>query len=180
MAVFAHGSRVDARHCGPWFFPVAFGISRVGLAKLQAIKAELRRRMHEPVAAVGAWLRKVVNGFECLWATLATNVVAQSKPTLYFPFAQDTSIPISTPPQSKTQVVAPSTSALPALNSSPTRSASLSYSSFPRNSSKVGAVCVEARAISDGRPYRVTWKATRNFNRRASRQAGIRRPRTPG
>ena len=33
------------------------------VAKLQAIKAELRRRMHEPVAAVGAWLRKVVNGY---------------------------------------------------------------------------------------------------------------------
>ena len=76
MAVFAHGSRVDARHCGPWFFPCRVWDSRVGLAKLQAIKAELRRRMHEPVAAVGAWLRKVVNGFECLWATLATNVVA--------------------------------------------------------------------------------------------------------
>ena len=33
------------------------------VAKLQAIKAELRRRMHEPVADVGAWLRKVVNGY---------------------------------------------------------------------------------------------------------------------
>ena len=33
------------------------------VAKLQAIKAELRLRMHEPVAAVGAWLRKVVNGY---------------------------------------------------------------------------------------------------------------------
>ena len=33
------------------------------VAKLQAIKAELRRRMHEPVAAVGEWLRKVVTGY---------------------------------------------------------------------------------------------------------------------
>ena len=33
------------------------------VAKLQALKAELRRRMHEPVADVGAWLRKVVNGY---------------------------------------------------------------------------------------------------------------------
>ena len=33
------------------------------VAKLHAIKAELRRRMHEPVADVGAWLRKVVNGY---------------------------------------------------------------------------------------------------------------------
>jgi len=33
------------------------------VAKLHAIKAELRCRMHEPVADVGAWLRKVVNGY---------------------------------------------------------------------------------------------------------------------
>src|SRR6185312_6056459 len=33
------------------------------VAKLHAIKAELRLRMHEPVADVGAWLRKVVNGY---------------------------------------------------------------------------------------------------------------------
>jgi hypothetical protein len=33
------------------------------VAKLHAIKAELRRRMHEPVADVGAWLQKVVNGY---------------------------------------------------------------------------------------------------------------------
>jgi RNA-directed DNA polymerase len=33
------------------------------VAKLHAIKAELRRRMHEPTAEVGAWLRKVVTGY---------------------------------------------------------------------------------------------------------------------
>src|SRR5262249_60502680 len=33
------------------------------VAKLHAIKAELRRRMHEPVAVVGEWLRKVVTGY---------------------------------------------------------------------------------------------------------------------
>jgi len=33
------------------------------VANLQAIKAELRRRMHEPIADVGAWLRKVVTGY---------------------------------------------------------------------------------------------------------------------
>jgi len=33
------------------------------VAKLRAIKAELRLRMHEPVADVGAWLQKVVNGY---------------------------------------------------------------------------------------------------------------------
>src|SRR5499425_2532086 len=33
------------------------------VAKLHAIKAELRLRMHEPAAEVGAWLRKVVTGY---------------------------------------------------------------------------------------------------------------------
>jgi len=32
-------------------------------AKLQAIKQELRRKMHEPVAEVGAWLKRVVDGY---------------------------------------------------------------------------------------------------------------------
>lgn len=31
-------------------------------AKLREVKAELRRRLHEPIATVGAWLRSVVNG----------------------------------------------------------------------------------------------------------------------
>jgi group II intron reverse transcriptase/maturase len=31
-------------------------------AKLRAVKAELRRRLHEPIPAVGAWLASVVNG----------------------------------------------------------------------------------------------------------------------
>jgi len=31
-------------------------------AKLSAVKAELRRRMHEPIPAVGTWLRAVVGG----------------------------------------------------------------------------------------------------------------------
>jgi RNA-directed DNA polymerase len=33
------------------------------VAKLQAIKAELRRRMHEPPAPVGEWLQKVILGY---------------------------------------------------------------------------------------------------------------------
>src|ERR1700693_4457543 len=32
-------------------------------AKLHAIKQELRRKMHEPVADVGAWLKRVVDGY---------------------------------------------------------------------------------------------------------------------
>ena len=30
---------------------------------LHAIKAKLRQRMHEPVNAVGAWLKRVVSGY---------------------------------------------------------------------------------------------------------------------
>lgn len=50
----------------------------------------------------------------------------------------------STPSQSTTNVVDPDHPDLQAVDSRPTRFASLSYSSFPRHSSKVGAVCVEA------------------------------------
>jgi RNA-directed DNA polymerase len=32
-------------------------------AKLRDIKVELRRRMHEPIALVGEWLKKVVVGY---------------------------------------------------------------------------------------------------------------------
>ncbi len=32
-------------------------------AKLQAVKAELRKRMHEPIAETGEWLQKVVRGY---------------------------------------------------------------------------------------------------------------------
>ena len=32
-------------------------------AKLAAVKTELRRQMHEPVARVGAWLKRVVEGY---------------------------------------------------------------------------------------------------------------------
>jgi hypothetical protein len=64
---------------------------------------------------------------ECLRATLAAIVAASS-----------------TPSQSTTNVVEPDNPDLQAVDSSPTRFASLSYSSLPRHSSKVGAVCVEA------------------------------------
>ena len=33
------------------------------VAKLQAIKTELKRRRHEPIASVGAWLQKVTSGY---------------------------------------------------------------------------------------------------------------------
>src|SRR5437660_11827329 len=64
---------------------------------------------------------------ECLRTTLAAIVAAHS-----------------TPSQSTTNVVEPDNPDLQAVDSSPTRFASLSYRSLPRHSSKVGAVCVEA------------------------------------
>src|SRR6202171_5549640 len=55
-------------HCGKRRSDGAFIVWRERaqkrmVAKLHALKAELRLRMHEPVADVGAWLRKVVNGY---------------------------------------------------------------------------------------------------------------------
>jgi group II intron reverse transcriptase/maturase len=37
-------------------------IRRRGQAKLREVKAELRRRLHDPIPVVGAWLRQVVDG----------------------------------------------------------------------------------------------------------------------
>jgi hypothetical protein len=39
--------------------PVGETAKKRMVAKLHAIKAELRRRMHEPVADVGAWLQRL-------------------------------------------------------------------------------------------------------------------------
>ena len=36
-------------------------------AKLSEVKAELKRRMHEPVPEVGKWLRAVVEGHNRYW-----------------------------------------------------------------------------------------------------------------
>jgi len=120
------------------------------VAKLHAIKAELRLRMHEPVDDVGAWLRKVVNGYhryhavpgkhrqvECLRATVTAIVVAHS-----------------TPPQSTTRVMGSGHPDLCTMDSSSPRPASLSYGALPRHSSKVGAVCVDAlvRICAGGDP----------------------------
>jgi hypothetical protein len=33
------------------------------LAKLKDIKAELRKRMHQPIPEQGAWLKRVVSGY---------------------------------------------------------------------------------------------------------------------
>jgi RNA-directed DNA polymerase len=116
------------------------------VAKLQAIKAELRRRMHEPIADVGAWLRKVVTGYYRYHA-IPGNIDRLSV------FGQR--LRRFTSAQSTTRVVGSGRPCLPAADSSSPRSASLSYSSLPRYSSKVGAVCVEALVrICAGRDQR--------------------------
>ena len=46
-------------------------------AKLQEIKEELRRRMHQPIPEQGAWLRQVVTGFFAYHA-VPTNSAALS------------------------------------------------------------------------------------------------------
>jgi hypothetical protein len=38
-------------------------VGKLMAAKLKAIKAELRRRMHEPIKDIGEWLRAVVRGY---------------------------------------------------------------------------------------------------------------------
>src|SRR5262249_22750249 len=55
-------------YCGPSCNTGAFIVGRKTakkrmVAKLRAIKAELRYRMHEPIASVGEWLQKVVVGY---------------------------------------------------------------------------------------------------------------------
>jgi RNA-directed DNA polymerase len=39
------------------------GAKKGMVAKLRAIEAELRRRMHKPTASVGEWLKKVAMGY---------------------------------------------------------------------------------------------------------------------
>ena len=55
-------------YCGQRFKSGTFTVWRITakkrmVAKLKAIKAELQRRMHDRMAEVGAWLRKVVLGY---------------------------------------------------------------------------------------------------------------------
>jgi len=55
-------------YCGQRHKSGTFTVGRITakkrmVAKLKAIKAELQRRMHDRMAVVGAWLRKVVLGY---------------------------------------------------------------------------------------------------------------------
>jgi hypothetical protein len=110
------------------------------VAKLKAIKAELRLRMHEPVASVGAWLRKVVNGYHRYHA-VPGNI---DRLSVFGPTVAALVVAHSMPPQSATCAVGLAPTDLHPVVSSSTRFASLSHSLLPRHSSKVGAACVEA------------------------------------
>ena len=109
------------------------------VAKLQAIKAKLRLRMHEPVADVGAWLRKVVTGYYRYHAipgnidTLVSsdNACGDCDGSFYAGAVNDARRGIESP-------------RFPVVHSSSPRSTSPIYRSLPRHSSEVGAVCVEA------------------------------------
>jgi hypothetical protein len=110
------------------------------VAKLHALKAELRLQMHEPVAEVGAWLQKVVTGYYRYHA-VPGNI---DRLSVFGQRLRHFVVAHSTPPQSATCAVGSGNSDLPALDPHSSRSASLSYCSFSRDSSEVGAVCVEA------------------------------------
>jgi hypothetical protein len=102
------------------------------------IKAELRLRMHEPAADVGAWLRKVVAGYYRYHAIPGNidrlSIFGQRLRRLWWYILRRRSQrPMGSAP-----------SDLPTVDSSTPRTASLSYSSFRRHSFEVGAVCVEA------------------------------------
>src|SRR5215469_5036827 len=125
------------------------------VAKLHAIKAELRLRMHEPAAEVGAWLRKVVTGYYQYHAVPGNidrlSVFGQRLRRLWWITLRRR----SQQPVTRDRVTRIAT--CHSLDPSTTRSAPLSGSTLSRHSSKVGAVCVNApvRSAND-RPYRDT------------------------
>jgi len=110
------------------------------VAKLHAIKAELRLHMHEPVADIGAWLRKVVTGYYGYHAipgnTDRLSVFGQRLRRLWWlTLRRRSQQPV---PWAKVSRI------FAAWLPAPRRSASLSCCTLPRYSSKVGAVCVNA------------------------------------
>ena len=110
------------------------------VAKLHALEVELRLRMHEPVAAVGVWLRKVVNGDYRYHAVPGNidrlSVCGQRLRRLWQLILHRRS-------QRRMSWDRALRIFKRGLRSS-TRFASLSYRSLSRHSSKVGAVCVDA------------------------------------
>jgi hypothetical protein len=117
------------------------------VAKRHAIKAELRCRRHEPVAEVGAWLRKVVNGYY-RYRAVPGDIDRLSA------FGQRLRRLWRLVGRRRSQRPVPwdrVNTNLFTTDSSSVRLPSLSDRSFPRHSSKVGAACVEALVRSEAR-----------------------------
>ena len=111
------------------------------IAKLRVIKAELRFRMHEPVALVGAWLQKVVVGYYQYHA-----VPGNLDRLRIFGQRLRQAVALGTKSSQSMRHVALGSvnSDLQPLDSYRACSASLSNGTLHRHSSKVGAVCVNA------------------------------------
>ena len=151
-----------ARYCGSRFKTGTFTVWRITAktrmaAKLKAVKAELRRRMHDRPAKTGAWLRKVVVGYYQYHA-----VPGNIGTTEHLPAArQSTVVPSTRTSQSTgTQTVGNSHSDVrKGLDTASESPASISRRSLLRHSSFIRAVCVDALvricagAISNDRPY---------------------------
>ncbi len=111
------------------------------VAKLKAIKAELQRRMHERMAEVGVWLRKVVLGYYQYHAVSWEHDSVAHLQTSRVPAMAE----CSGPPQSaRPDAVGTIYASLEPVDSSTPRSAPLSRCTLLRHSSFVRAVCVNA------------------------------------
>ena len=111
------------------------------VAKLRQIKAELRRRMHDPVSSVGEWLKRVTLGYYNYYAVPGNidrlNVFAQRLRRLW-------RLILCRRSQRGRMLWDRLTPIFQRLDSSTPRFASLSLRTLCRHPSKVGAVCVNA------------------------------------
>ena len=124
-------------------------------AKLKAIKGELHRRMHDRPAKTGAWLRSVVVGYYRYHAVPGNlgqlSTFRQRVKRLWYQALARRS--------QRAQTVGDACSDLRTMDTTPTRSASLSRCSLLRHSSFIRAVRVDALvricagAIREDRPY---------------------------
>jgi RNA-directed DNA polymerase len=109
--------------------------------KLQEIKGELRRRMHQPIPEQGQWLRQVVTGFFCLPRSANELSGTRGLPASHDP-------PLATraaPAQSEgSRHVAAHRAAGRRLSPDPAHPPSMAQRSLRRQTPKVGAVCGKA------------------------------------
>ena len=129
-------------------------------AKLQAMGAELRRRMHRPIVEVGTWLRRVVTGYYNYHAVPgnerpAAGLSARSGAALAARAAA--AQPTRAAAMDRLRAVADRVSAVAQCR------ASLSFEAVSRQISKTGAVCGSAAStdLCGGRRVTVVPTATR-------------------